>query len=79
MGAPGFAVTIADLLTQLSRTPSLCPELMILWTCWPVNNGSLTWTSGYWQVSLSREARAKTVFATHSGLFQFKVMPFGHV
>ena len=33
--------------------------------------------SGYWQVSLSREARAKTVFATHSGLFQFKVMPFG--
>ena len=33
--------------------------------------------SGYWQVSLSREARAKTAFATHSGLFQFRVMPFG--
>ena len=31
---------------------------------------------GYWQVSLSREARVKTAFATHSGLFQFKVMPF---
>ena len=33
--------------------------------------------SGYWQVSLSPEARCKTAFATHSGLFQFKVMPFG--
>ena len=33
--------------------------------------------SGYWQVLLSREARVKTAFATHSGLFQFKVMPFG--
>ena len=33
--------------------------------------------SGYWQVSLSPEAHCKTAFATHSGLFQFKVMPFG--
>ena len=33
--------------------------------------------SGYWQVSRSPEARFKTAFATHSGLFQFKVMPFG--
>ena len=31
----------------------------------------------YWQVSLSQEARVKTAFATHSGLFQFRVMPFG--
>ena len=33
--------------------------------------------SDYWQVSLSQEARIKTAFATHSVLFQFKVMPFG--
>ena len=33
--------------------------------------------SGYWQVSLSPEARCKTAFATHSGLFQFRVKPFG--
>ena len=33
--------------------------------------------SGYWQVSLSPDARCKTAFATHSGLFPFKVMPFG--
>ena len=33
--------------------------------------------SGYWQVSLSQEARVKTACATHSGLFQFRVMPFG--
>ena len=37
---------------------------------------TLDLASGYWQVSLSPEARCKTVFATHSGLFQFKVMPF---
>ena len=33
--------------------------------------------SGYWQVSLSQDARAKTAFAIHSSLFQFRVMPFG--
>ena len=38
---------------------------------------TLNLASGYWQVSLSPEARCKTAFATHSGLFQFKVMPFG--
>ena len=38
---------------------------------------TLDLASGYWQVSLSPEARCKTAFATHSGFFQFKVMPFG--
>ena len=35
---------------------------------------TLDLASGYWQVSLSPEARCKTAFATHSGLFQFRVM-----
>ena len=38
---------------------------------------TLDLASGYWQVSLSPEARCKTAFATHSGLFLFRVMPFG--
>ena len=37
---------------------------------------TLDLANGYWQVSLSQEARVKTAFATHSGLFQFRVMPF---
>ena len=40
-------------------------------------SSTLDLASGYWQVSLSPEARCKTAFATHSGLFQFKVMLFG--
>ena len=32
---------------------------------------TLDLASGYWQVLLSPEARCKTAFATHSGLFQF--------
>ena len=38
---------------------------------------TLDLASGYWQVSLSQEARVKTALATHSVLFQFRVMPFG--
>ena len=38
---------------------------------------TLDLASGYWQVSLSQETRVKTAFATHSGIFQFRVMPFG--
>ena len=74
MGAPGSVSTIDGSTMQLSRTPIPCPELTIFWICWPVSSGSLLWTL---QVSLSQEARVKTAFATHSGLFQFKVMPFG--
>ncbi len=33
--------------------------------------------SGYWQVELDKEARQKSAFITHRGLFEFVRMPFG--
>ena len=33
--------------------------------------------SGYWQVSLDDDAKAKSAFVTRNGLWQWKVLPFG--
>lgn len=38
---------------------------------------SLDLASGYWQVELEEEARAKSAFTTHQGLYEFIRMPFG--
>ena len=38
---------------------------------------SLDLRSGYWQVHLTAEARAKTAFSIGQGLWQFRVLPFG--
>ena len=40
-------------------------------------DGGTRFCVDYRRLNLSPEARCKTAFATHSGLFQFKVMPFG--
>ena len=38
---------------------------------------SLDLASGYWQVELDEDARQKSAFTTHRGLFEFLRMPFG--
>lgn len=38
---------------------------------------SLDLASGYWQVRMEEEDRAKTAFVTRFGFFHFNVMPFG--
>ena len=38
---------------------------------------SMDLQSGYWQVQLDPESRAKTAFSTSTGLYEWKVLPFG--
>ena len=38
---------------------------------------ALDLASGYWQIPLSEQDKAKTGFVTQDGLFEFNVMPFG--
>ena len=38
---------------------------------------SLDQASGYWQVGMAPTSQEKTLFTTHTGLYEFRVMPFG--
>jgi transposase InsO family protein len=38
---------------------------------------TLDMTSGYWQVELEEETKEKSAFVTRSGLWQWRVLPFG--
>ena len=53
---------IDDTLDQLSQTKFFT---------------TLDLASGYWQVQMDPNSQEKTAFVTHSGLYEFTVMPFG--
>ena len=38
---------------------------------------TLDLVSGYWQIRVHANGQEKTAFATHQGLYEFRVMPFG--
>ena len=38
---------------------------------------TLDMTSGYWQIPMDEEAKERSAFVTRSGLWQWKVLPFG--
>ena len=38
---------------------------------------TLDLAAGYWQVQLHPDAREKSAFVTHQGLYEFRVMPLG--
>ena len=40
---------------------------------------TLDLASGFWEVKMEPSSREKTAFVTHSGLYEFSVMPFGLV
>ena len=46
----------------------------LLGSCW---FSTLDLAQGFYQVEMDKNDKQKTAFATHRGLFQFKMMPFG--
>ena len=51
---------------------------MTHWICWQIHLilQPLDLMSGYWQVGMDPESQPKTAFCSHSGLYEFTVMPF---
>ena len=68
------------LLNQVSRKDAY--PLPNIGDCMDALSGAqwfctLDLASGYWQVELDEQSKAKTAFTTHKGLYHFNVLPFG--
>ena len=73
---PDFVSVIGSLITLPKRMHSHCHETLdtLSGAKW---FSTLDLVSGYCQVEVAENERAKTAFTTHEGLFEFRVMPLG--
>ena len=78
-GTMRFAIDFRVLNARTVKDSFPLPRIMDALDC--LGNSkyytTLDLTSGYWQMELEEEAKPKTAFSTHMGLFEFNKMAYG--
>ncbi len=77
-GSERFCVDYRKLSSVIRRDSHPIPHVQNTLDCLHGTSdfSSIDLRSGYWQVEVDDESKAKTAFAIHDGLFEFRKMPF---